>query len=440
MALLICSSILADIWMFSKLTNISFNRNYRYIIILLIHLIYTFSVDLTIDSITVGNIIELLMFIGLFYRYNIRLISGAVLSILILDLLIDIVMNVLVSMVIGNFLQIYAVVLNSILLIIVIYLWKKYANILRNQLTNEHGSILIGLLVYMYISLELIVTIYSHTSKNPTVWIYFSIVLLFQIAFSIWLYVALVKVQNQLISRQQQRERELEQKRLEEYASYLEESEDNLRAFRHDYRNILNSLKVSAQEGNVDEVIAKLDKYTATNLDSQALLKYKDVNHVQIKSVKSIIITKLAEMYKLGIPYNFECQNDVTQLPDNIDELDLVRIIGITFDNAIEESKALIQESHDSNAAEVQIMVYSSAPGEFEFEIQNRLRSNQSISTTEIQEKGFTTKKNHKGYGLANVREFEAKYSNMSVSYTIRDDKFDFYLVIDIEDGDEDNE
>ncbi|WP_236253600.1 GHKL domain-containing protein [Lactobacillus ultunensis] len=221
-----------------------------------------------------------------------------------------------------------------------------------------------------------------------------------------------------------------QQRQLEEYANYLEKSEDDLRSFRHDYRNILNSLKVSAQEGNVQEVIQKLDKYTETNLNSKALLKYKDVNHIHIKSIKSIIISKLTEMYNLNIPYNFECRSSIHQLPDHVDELDLVRIIGITFDNVIEESKTMMAKKRDIRDAEVQIMVYSDGPGEFEYEIRNKIQD-RNISTKQIQERGFTTKKDHKGLGLANIKEIENKYPDMSISYTVQDGWFDFYMVIE---------
>lgn len=129
---------------------------------------------------------------------------------------------------------------------------------------------------------------------------------------------------------------------------------------------------MSAQEGNVQEVIQKLDKYTETNLNSDALLKYKDVNHIHIKSIKSIIISKLTEMYNLNIPYNFECRSGVKKLSANIDELDLVRILGIAFDNAIEESK-IIKDMAEKNKSpeyeEIQIMAYSDGPDNFEFEI-----------------------------------------------------------------------
>lgn len=57
-------------------------------------------------------------------------------------------------------------------------------------------------------------------------------------------------------------------------------------------------------------------------------------------------------MYNLGIKYNFECRQEITKLPQNFDALDLVRIIGITCDNAIEESKLLKKtrpNARDSN-------------------------------------------------------------------------------------------
>lgn len=152
----------------------------------------------------------------------------------------------------------------------------------------------------------------------------------------------MIKNQKILLKKSQQHKLIKEQKQLQEYTRYLEESEDELRAFRHDYRNMLNSLKISAQEGNTKEVIQKLDEYTNANLNAKAFEKYRDVNHIKIKSLKSIIIAKLTEMYGEDIPYNFECSDEITKLPKNINELDLVRIIGISCDNAIEESKALL--------------------------------------------------------------------------------------------------
>ena len=152
--------------------------------------------------------------------------------------------------------------------------------------------------------------------------------------------------------------------------------------------------------------------------------------------VKSILISKINEIDRNNIKFSFECATKIDNLDKLVNPFDLSRIIGIAFDNAIEESKALIAEKHNVRSAEIQIMLYSNSPNEFEYEVRNKIKESK-ISTHEIQQPGFTTKKNHKGLGLANVKEIEEKYPNMSISYIVQDVWFDFYMVIDTEDGEE---
>lgn len=151
---------------------------------------------------------------------------------------------------------------------------------------------------------------------------------------------------------------------------------------------MFNSLKVSAEEGDTKELIEKLNTYTKTNLKSDAFKKYKDVNHVNIRSLKSIIISKLTEMYNLEISYNFECDEVINKIPPNINEIDLVRIIGITCDNAIEESRELIRKGED---AQIEIMIYSTEET-LAYEIQNKKR-NLAISTKKYSKKVFLLKR-----------------------------------------------
>ena len=169
----------------------------------------------------------------------------------------------------------------------------------------------------------------------------------------------------------------------------------------------------------------KLNTYTKTNLKSDAFKKYKDVNHVNIRSLKSIIISKLTEMYNLEISYNFECDEVINKIPPHINEIDLVRIIGITCDNAIEESRELIRKGED---AQIEIMIYSTEET-LEYEIQNKKR-NLAISTKKIQQKGFSTKKEHSGLGLSTIRKITETYENMSITYDISNDYFDFYETV----------
>ena len=423
-----------DLWMFLKITRIKLNINLK--------------LGLTLVVITIGSIISIILdeygglllaniseIIGFYLIYkkpdNKMLVAGAIVFVCTLDLFINIILAFA-----AVFIKVEGC-MSMILLFVEAGIVKKYNKNIYSVLVGQNKKSFLYILCYVFLSSEIVLLVILLTKSYTAFYTVAMVLFALQIIFSIVAYHEIVSIQQELLNKQKQKEILDNQHQLEEYASYLEKSEDDLRAFRHDYKNILNSLKVSAQEGNVQEVIQKLDKYTETNLNSKALLKYKDVNHIYVKSVKSIIISKLTELYNLDIPYNFECRNNIRNLPDHVDELDLVRIIGITFDNAIEESKALIAEKHDIRSAEVQIMVYSDGPGEFEYEIRNKIE-NRKISTQEIQQRGFTTKKDHKGLGLTNIKEIDSKYPDMSISYTVRDGWFDFYMTIDTEDGEED--
>ena len=423
-----------DLWMFLKITRIKLNINLKLgltLVVITIGSIISIILD-EYGGLLLANISEIIGFYVIYKKKNNKiLVAGAIVFVCTLDLFINIILAFA-----AVFIKVEGY-MSIILLFVEAWIVKKYNKNIYSTLVGQNKKSFLYILCYIFLSSEIVLLIILLTKSYNAFYTVAMVLFALQIIFSIVAYHEIVSIQQELLNKQKQKEILDNQHQLEEYASYLEKGEDDLRAFRHDYKNILNSLKVSAQEGNVKEVIQKLDKYTETNLNSKALLKYKDVNHIYVKSIKSIIISKLTELYNLNIPYNFECRSNIHNLPDHVNELDLVRIIGITFDNAIEESKALVAEKHDIRSAEVQIMVYSDGPDEFEFEIRNKIQ-NKKISTSQIQQRGFTTKKDHKGLGLANIKEIEGKYPDMSISYTIQDGWFDFYMTIDTEDGEDD--
>lgn len=434
--------MLLDFLFFFKITNLSLGGWKNFLYLLLVVIIGLCTNNWGYKGDVVYNLTVVLA-LYLIYRTKINtyLILNSIIFVFNIEIVLDIVRSIFLGIIRYDLSKEALMMLNSVLAFIscflIVFVMNKYSLQIRQHFIGNNKRITLWLNCYLYLVTIIISIVYTESTHIPPVSIFFISFLILQALFAIGIYNLMLIEQKQIIQKRKQEEFIKNQHQLEEYTTYLEKSEDDLRAFRHDYKNILNSLKVSAQEGNVQEVIQKLDKYTETNLNSKALLKYKDVNHIYVKSIKSIIISKLTELYNWDIPYNFECRNNIRNLPDHVDELDLVRIIGITFDNAIEESKALIAEKHDIRSAEVQIMVYSDGPGEFEYEIRNKIE-NRKISTQEIQQRGFTTKKDHKGLGLTNIKEIDSKYPDMSISYTVRDGWFDFYMTIDTEDGEED--
>lgn len=415
-----------DLWIFFRVSQIAASKKN----ILILGGVLLLLPIVCVGIVQLATFLEILFFIFYFRKSKEKDVAvGSILIVGVVDSIIDILNNILMELLhIEDIIYLDLLVQISIIILAVFIIETLY-KFLYSYLMSENHNVFIGLLIYLYVSTTLTMIFYAQTKKVTSLSIFFTIFVLVQIVFAIATYVELINIQKHLLKKSQQDKLIKEQKQLQDYAQYLEESEDELRAFRHDYRNMFNSLKISAQEGNTKEVIQKLDEYTKANLNAKAFEKYRDVNHIKIKSLKSIIIAKLTEMYGEDIPYNFECSDEITKLPKNINELDLVRIIGISCDNAIEESKELLERNKE---AHIEIMINSNDNGEFEYEIQNKRRESK-ISLKQIQQRGYSTKKSHSGVGLANINNIKNKYENMTISYEVPKEYFDFYLVIEPE-------
>ena len=415
-----------DLWIFFRVSQIAASKKN----ILILGGVLLLLPIVCVGIVQLATFLEILFFIFYFRKSKEKDVAvGSILIVGVLDSIIDILNSILMELLhIEDIIYLDLLVQISIIILAVFIIETLY-KFLYSYLMSENHNVFIGLLIYLYVSTTLTMIFYAQTKKVTSLSIFFTIFVLIQIVFAIATYVELINIQKHLLKKSQQDKLIKEQKQLQEYTRYLEESEDELRAFRHDYRNMFNSLKISAQEGDTKELIQKLDEYTKTNLNAKAFEKYRNVNHIKVKSLKSIIIAKLTEMYGSKIPYNFECRDDITKIPNNINELDLVRIIGISCDNAIEESKALLKQN---KKAHIEIMISSNEDGEFEYEIQNKRRDSE-ISLKQIQQRGYSTKKSHSGMGLANINSIKNKYENMTISYEIPKGYFDFYLVIEPE-------
>lgn len=426
--IIVILSIFLNIWIFKKVSKIDKTNIFVWITV---GILICISTMLFQGNVPITNFIEIIIFTIFFIKkLPISLLFGSIFSFCIIDLLSDIAVSIIEVLC----KSIYSVYINDSilrigLLTIALYIAHTLSEKINEQLISKNKKIFLGLLIYLYVSSEIITIFFIESKINTPLVMFFTAFLIIQSIFAVGAYYELTKIQSNLLKKSEQDKIIQEQEQLQEYTKYLEESEDELRAFRHDYRNMLNSLKISAKEGNTKEVIQKLDEYTNANLNAKAFEKYRDVNHIKIKSLKSIIIAKLTEMYGEDISYNFECSDEITKLPKNINELDLVRIIGISCDNAIEESRALLERNKE---AHIEIMINSNDNGEFEYEIQNKRRESK-ISLKQIQQRGYSTKKSHSGMGLANINSIKNKYENMTISYEVPKGYFDFYLVIEPE-------
>lgn len=432
-----------DLWIFYKVFKYKFARKdiIFSLIFIALSIIFSFYKNSTDFAVSMIQVIVIIVYFIVIKKQNVKIIFGATLVFELLDLVLGISTTIIELTIPVYYLDAGLVMLiGEILFVILIQINHL---IIQRLLTDSNSNIFIGLLLYIYLASSIIYFFVLKDDKLSEVLDLSLGLLVLQITFSIFIYLAGLHIQKGLLSKQEQKNQELElqlllskqraieieNKQLQEYTCYLDKNEDKLRRFKHDYQNLLDGLRIGAQEDDVQAVINQLVEYSASHFNQKALRKYKGVNHIHDKNLKSIAIAKLTKLYDLKIDYSFGCDKDIYQIPRSVDVLDLIRIIGITFDNAIEESQKLINKTKQKNSARVDAMYYQE-DGDFEFEIRNRI-VDRNIDTNNIQKKNYSTKNGHMGLGLSNVQKIVHKYENsMLVKYSVQNGWFVFNLIV----------
>ena len=393
-----------DLWIFYKVFKYKFARKdiIFSLIFIALSIIFSFYKNSTDFAVSMIQVIVIIVYFIVIKKQNVKIIFGATLVFELLDLVLGISTTIIELTIPVYYLDAGLVMLiGEILFVILIQINHL---IIQRLLTDSNSNIFIGLLLYIYLASSIIYFFVLKDDKLSEVLDLSLGLLVLQITFSIFIYLAGLHIQKGLLTKQEQKNQELElqlllskqraieieNKQLQEYTCYLDKNEDKLRRFKHDYQNLLDGLRISAQEDDVQAVINQLVEYSASHFNQKALRKYKGVNHIHDKNLKSIAIAKLTKLYDLKIDYSFGCDKDIYQIPRSVDVLDLIRIIGITFDNAIEESQKLINKTKQKNSARVDAMYYQE-DGDFEFEIRNRI-VDRNIDTNNIQKKNYSTK------------------------------------------------
>lgn len=286
------------------------------------------------------------------------------------------------------------------------------------KLDDEYGLLYFYLILYIWISSMVIYYLTTYVFNIDAVsYIIAMVVVVSQLFFSLFVYSINKKIQQDKLSLQQIND-------LKIYTQQLESSQRSLRKFKHDYQNMLLSLKLSAKKSHDKELIDKLAEYSSKTLEDKVLWQFNDVDNVKDELLKSLFISKLNRIFQNNIQYSFECRIVIENLSNKYNSFDIVRILGIVYDNAIEESLEFGDE------AKIDTMIYQEN-GELEIEIRNRYRDT-DLTIQDMKKSGFTTKKNHDGLGLANIEELSQSYNDIFINYQIKDGWFTFLMVMSI--------
>ncbi|HIY91843.1 GHKL domain-containing protein [Companilactobacillus sp. HBUAS56275] len=215
-----------------------------------------------------------------------------------------------------------------------------------------------------------------------------------------------------------------ENRHLKERNLYIKELERNnteLRRFKHDYKNLLSSLSVSLNSNNQDnDSIQRLLDYADNNVDMTSNIESANLYHLNDDLIKGIIVTKLVAAKNKHIETNIEVDQDIF-IPKTL-SVEITRILGILFDNAIEAS--ILVNHPQINFALVSFDNY------LEFIIKNNVAPSEKINLDQIYKTGYTSKKNHNGLGLSTVNKIIHSNSNLLLQTKVEDGYFSTILTI----------
>ncbi len=207
------------------------------------------------------------------------------------------------------------------------------------------------------------------------------------------------------------REKVIEQRAMQLYIDEISKQNEEINQFRHDYLNILSSLESYLEEGDLQALTVY---YQQTIQPTRTLFlenasKLSALQKIDHPAIRGIFMTKLLLAQEKGISVHLEMTGKII-FPKHVFDLNLIRILGILLDNAIEEVDAL-------GKGELAVAFFQEKDT-LVILIQNTVR-NPVEPLYQLKKQGFSTKGKGRGYGLSTVDELMSQTSTLLLETTI---------------------
>lgn len=189
---------------------------------------------------------------------------------------------------------------------------------------------------------------------------------------------------------------------MQTHLALLEELQQEVRSFRHDFTNLLAGASRQAMDGDlkgIRDFMQNTGAYFDDKLGNE-IQHLECISNIKIYPLQSLITTKIAKMQEEGVAYLLEVPNPVME--SGMRTEDLLRCIGILIDNALEEAVKSEEKS-------VKIILLK-RPGELYTAVSNTWAQKPDLA--KMQEKGYSSKGKNRGTGLFSLRRITAEYPN----------------------------
>ena len=215
--------------------------------------------------------------------------------------------------------------------------------------------------------------------------------------------------------------REIEFKNFENYVNSLEQVNKDMQKFRHDYLNILLSLRGYIQDSDWSGLILHFEE-NIIQFEKKSIESSKVVGHLenlQILGLKGLVFTKSCQAIENNLNISIEINRPVENIEMNI--ITLNRVLGILIDNAIEGCL-------EQNTKEIEFAIIQQG-GQTTIIIRNEIKEF-NLPTSILFEEGFTTKTSGQGIGLSTVKSIISQIPNVTFSLWFDGDWFYAELLI----------
>ena len=218
------------------------------------------------------------------------------------------------------------------------------------------------------------------------------------------------KLQEKLNQEQTLRYRDMER-----YSRHIEELYKEVRSFRHDYSNLLTSLRLGIEEEDMEQIKEVYDSVLKDSSEKLQDSKYDLGRLVNIrdKALKSLLAGKFLKARDKKIVFNVEVPEEIQV--EGMRLLDFLTIVSILCDNAIEASA-------EASQPHVSIAFLKNGAQET-FIIENSIKE-EGIDISEIFSFGASSKGEERGVGLYTVMKIVESHPNTSLNTTCKNQVF----------------
>lgn len=300
-------------------------------------------------------------------------------------------------------------VTTSFIYFIIYLLYKlfkgKYINILFSDNIGKKNKIIIfGNLIIALIVLFMQMYLIGYYNENlPSSIVWINIISL--ISYFVLSFYSIIKTMYL-----HKAEIDLEQEK--QYNKTLQILHDNIRAFKHDFANIISGIGGYVETNDMDG-LKKFYKQLLQDCNQVNNLGSLNPDSINSPAVYSVLANKYYKADNLGIKINLETFIDFNNLYMGIYEF--TRILGILMDNAIEATS-------ECDKKYIHVEIRNEPKRNRQLLIVENTYKDKDINIDKIYEKGYSTKPHNTGLGLWEVENILKKHKNIT-RFTTKDNE-----------------